>query len=257
MDPEAARRLEEQIWELWVEPEIRRRSGQSDLPPRFKLRAFQILFASPSDGGSTTVRLNEEVRAMARIPPRQAIRPGDSVYAHDIEAIEEITLLDEEANRAHITGLDLGGKWVTYLDLRYDRKRAVEHLEAAGDFLDAAYTEQQKGRWRPFIENLFTAAELAAKAELMLTPTGSPKELRDHNKIRGKYVSWARLENAPGPSSQALAELGKLRYPARYLSKPLRFDPQRADTLLAEVRAALEWTRRRLIGGEPERQRAE
>jgi HEPN domain-containing protein len=247
MDAEAAHRLNAQIWELWVEPEILRRSSQGALAPDFRVHAFQILLASANDGRANTVRLNEEVKAVAKIRSSQAIRAGEPVYTHDVEAIEEITLLETEANHAHITGIDLRGTWVVRLDLRYDKKRAEEHLEAANDFLETAIDAGQKGRWRPFLENLFVAAELTAKAELMITPTSSPKELKDHSKIKGKYMSWARLDNAPKSSSRALAELIKLRAPARYLKGPLSFDPERAAALVAAVREALEWTEQRVM----------
>jgi hypothetical protein len=257
MDSEAARRLEEQIWELWVQPELRRRNDSGTLSPDFKLRAFQVLFASPNDGGATSVRLNEEVMATARCAFRRTIGPGDPVYARDIEAIEEITLPDQEANRAHITGLDLGGKWVTYLDLRYDRKRALAHLEAADDFLKVARYAQQERLWRPFLENLFAVVELAAVAQLLITPCGLDEERKSHGTTKRKYAEWAGLGNAPRSSSQALAKLIKLRGRARYLRGPFAFDSKRADAFVTAAIEALEWTRRRLIGEDPERQRVE
>jgi hypothetical protein len=245
-DPEAARRLNKQIWELWVEPEILRRGREGILAPDFKLYAFQVLLASANDGRESIVRLNDEVKAVAKIRSSRPIRVGDPVYIRDIEAVEEIALVDGERNFAHVTGLDLRGTWVVHLDFRYDKKRAHEHLQAAKDFLEMAQAARQTGKLRPFVDNLFSAAELIAKAELMLTPTGSPKELKNHERIKGRYMSWARLENAPKSSSRALAELGELRYRARYLRKPLRLGPERADALVAAVREALEWTGRRL-----------
>lgn len=256
MGSEAARHLEQQITDLWLGPEIRRRSERGELPANFKLRAFQIVLPSPIDGGSVVVRLNEEVRAKARVRTRRPIAAGDLVYVKDIEDVEDISLLDEDVNCAHITGLQLDGVWITRLDFRYETKRSLEHLEAADEFLYTAQTARQKGRWRPFVENLFAAAELAAKAELMITPTCRPAELKQHSRIAGTYGSWARLGNAPEPSSRALSQLGDLRYAARYLRKPLRVDASTADVLIAAVREAVGSTRRRVAGG-IERQEAE
>jgi len=246
MAPEAGRALNQQIWDLWVEPEIRRRREADNLPHDFHLFGFQVVISSPNDNGETVVRLNDEVRAIAKVQARRTFEAGQTVYANDIEAIEEIDLLEKEANCAHVTGLELNGNWVVHLDFRYNKKRAREHLGAAHEFFEEAAAARGDMRWRPFVDNLFSAAELIAKAELMLTPTGSLKELKDHGRIRGKYGSWSRLGNAPEPSGRALALLGDLRYQARYLENPLSMDEAEADRLLEAVRQALDWTDRRL-----------
>lgn len=210
-----------QAFELWVNPEVDRRLQEDRLPVDFALHSVQIIFPSPLDDKGNYVRLNEEVRALAKVKMNRSIEQGELVYERDIDDIEIIELADpSEPNAGHLTMLRIAGKWFIGFDFRRDKRRAREHLARAQEFLRVARLSFRRNLIGPGFDCLHSAAELAAKAELLafmgLWPA-RPRDLKDHGFIRGRYGRWTGLGNAPKRANSALKRLSELRGRARYV----------------------------------------
>lgn len=86
-----------QALELWINPEIERRMAEGRVPEDFALVAAQIVFEV---GHTTAVRLNEEVRAVARFIAARAIAKGEDVMVDDLAGLEGVELTDEDPTPA-------------------------------------------------------------------------------------------------------------------------------------------------------------
>ena len=78
MDEEIAKRIFQQVMDLWIEPEIKKRKSLNRLPENFNLKAAQIIFSL--DRGWNKVRLNGEIKAKANMKLRVAKNKGDPIY---------------------------------------------------------------------------------------------------------------------------------------------------------------------------------
>ncbi len=221
-DTEMAQRLFDQALDLWVRPEIERRRQRGVIIGEFDLRAAQVVMPSPVDDQVLRVRLNEEVRAVASVKLRGSVEAGDSIYESQVEEIREMRLTDEEdPNSGHLTMMRVRGNWHIHFDFRRDRARAQEHLDRASDFLEAAKDSFSANRLAPAVDNLFSAAELAARAELMVCGFYPEKPQKTHPSTKSWYNRWTNLGNAPVESSAVLNKLADLRPKARYVEGQL------------------------------------
>jgi hypothetical protein len=91
-DEEAQVRAVQQAFDLWITPEIERRSAAGAWPAGTQLSAAQILLPSPLENKPIIIRFNQEVRVLARIElaAPSVITPGDSIYERDIADVREI-----------------------------------------------------------------------------------------------------------------------------------------------------------------------
>ena len=121
MDDEIKIRVFKQVMELWVLPEIERRKKEKRLEEPFVLRTAQILFSH--DKGTQKIRLNQEVKAVAKSKAKRDIKKGEIVYEKDIDNIEDIQLTEQDPNCAHITLVLFKGKWFVSFDFRYNKKQ--------------------------------------------------------------------------------------------------------------------------------------
>jgi len=183
---EALQRTFAHAMELWFEPEIRRRQQAGTAPQPFPLRAAQVILYA--DSRPHVVRLNEEIQAVGEMKLREGLTklPGEPVYLSEIEEIPSIRLPDtEDPNCGHFTLFLLGDRWYGTFDFRYNRGKASELLTAAEEFLATAAHASSEGRTRAAVDNLFSSAELAAKAFVVTTPLPGDSDLAGHRRLHG------------------------------------------------------------------------
>jgi uncharacterized protein (UPF0332 family) len=214
MESEIANRVFQQVMELWVLPEIEKRKKENRLESPFVLRKVQILFSHHRT--FPKIRLNQQVKAIAKGKATRNIEKGEIVYEKDIENIEDIKLTEQDPNYAHITLLLFKGKWHISFDFRYNRKRVRERLDASKEFLESARENLESKRLRPFFENLFACAELLTEA--LLIQFLKQSSLKGHKKRFDNIKAWAELGNVKKEFPDKLEKLWKLRDSARYMS---------------------------------------
>ncbi len=235
MDNEIAQRVFQQAMDLWITPEIEKRKQHKKISPNFELRSAQIVFSS--ERALIEIRLNDEVKAIAKCKVNKAKNKGDVIYEEDIENIEKIELTNKDPNSAHLTLLRVRDKWIISFDFRYNKKRILEHIEASKEFLESAKDNLSKNRLRPFFEDSFACAELLAKSILLQLPDKKMLYGKDHTSRIDKFKNWASLGNVSQKHSDILERLKKLRSSARYLSSNefKKENPRRVLNILEEM----------------------
>lgn len=109
--------------------------AEGRVPEDFALVAAQIVFEV---GQTPAVRLNEEVRAVARFIAARAITKGEDVMVDDLAGLEGVELTDEDPNAGHLTVLRMHDGWGVAFDFRYNAERVAAHRQTAREFLDTA-----------------------------------------------------------------------------------------------------------------------
>ncbi len=218
LDEAALQRTLSSAMEIWFEPEIRRRQETGTAPKPYPVKAAQAIFYG--DGRRREIRLNEEVRALGEIKLKEGVlkAEGDGVTVEEIEEISKISLpTDEDPNCGHFTMLQVGVHWWIAFDFRYNKSRAAELLEAADEFFTTAAEALGAKRVRAAIDNLFSAAELAATAYVITTPFLGDKQRRNHPHLKARFNLLARDGNLDTGHRTTFNALSKCRDRARYL----------------------------------------
>jgi hypothetical protein len=235
-DGDWADRAIRNFFDIWINPEIERRLADGRLAKRFPLVAAQIIFNL--DGSFPAVRLNDEVHAVVHgASTAGAFEPGKEYTTNDIARVDGIELTDNDPNAGHVTILILNGKLHCTFDFRYNAARVSELVAVADEFIDTAMAALEKGNLRPFVENLWSAAELLAKAFLMwgsdtklLTSTG-------HGYIKAQLNMSGKFGNIERRWVRLLNEMTRLRNPARFLRGPLALTVDAARQMADDARA--------------------
>ncbi len=219
-----------QALELWINPEIERRMAEGRVPEDFALVAAQIVFEV---GQAPAVRLNEEVRAVARFIAARAIAKGEDVMVDDLAGLEGVELTDEDPNAGHLTVLRVRDGWAVAFDLRYNAERVAAHRDTAREFLDTARFALEGDRRAAFSENLYAAVELMAKGSLLTSPDEVMLKVRQHRYVAAQYNLDRKLGNVDPRFAALLNDLAARRKRARYAEGELRVDPGDARDQLA------------------------
>ena len=146
-------------------PEIRRRISTGQLEEDFDFQGAQLI--RPGDGGQI-VRLNEEVRGNILIFSRHQIPAGEPIRPSDLADFAGFELEADEIGAGHFTLIPQGKGWAATYDLRTGREQAVDMLGAACEYLEAAQTSVQKEHALVGVDNLWSACERVAHAQLIL-----------------------------------------------------------------------------------------
>jgi len=237
----------QQFMELFVVPELKRRQEAGTLPKPVELTAFQIIWFP--DGRERLIRINEEVRAHLVVKLKDGTEPalGTTVFWDDVEQVQGIRLTDDDdADCGHATYIRAGKGWVGQWDAIYNKGTARKHLERGDEFLHVAEHAINNGKLAPCIDNLFSAAELIAKANLLLLFEFRMREKSSHKGVANRLNYQFHLGNIEQDRRDAFNRLAALRYPARYLDAgALAVDETEAQELLTAIKAlrddALRW----------------
>lgn len=237
-DEEFSHRLVENFMSMFINPEVERRQVSGELPKPLELRAAQVILFP--DERSPVVRVNSEVRAIAKITYVEGTvkAVGDAIYAHDIEAIESVELgPDDDPDCGHIFLFRFGkGTWLSF-DFRLNRKFATSHIVRAEEFYSNAKRSLEQGEMGPFVDNLFSAVELAAKAILFVMFDFPPSVAvkATHKRIQERYNRFANLGNILPEHKKTLNRLSGLRGSARYLRGTLSISREEGVKLVNHV----------------------
>jgi HEPN domain len=205
------------------------------------LRAAQVLFYP--DERPTEVRLNEEVRVLARVKFKEGVakEKGEPIFHHEIENCESLQLLEtEDPNSGHLTLLRLAGSWHLSFDFTYNKGRSKELLQAAKEFLNTAEHALEKGHLRAFTDNLFSAAELTATVFLITAPRPGERTDMSHGRVHSRFNQFARLGNVGTSDRETFNSLASTRTRARYGKGVFNMSLSEANSHLAAVKGLME-----------------
>ena len=235
---ESDERFFSEILDIFVTPEVKRRQEAGLIPKPFALTAAQVIFYP--DRRPNEVRINSEVQGQFKAETKIDLtgkQKGDPVYAHEIEALHAFRILnDDDPDCGHITILRIGDWWWITFDLIYNKGISARHIEAANQFLENAEHSLNKGHWSAFVDCLFSAAELSAKAVLLVTPDPRFREKTSHKAIHQRFNQWGHLGNIEQSQVVVFNRLSKLRASARYSPGSLSIERKQAEQWLQAVR---------------------
>ncbi len=233
--------------EICVRPAITRRQAIGDLPVPLSLRAVQVICFA--DERPNIVRVNDEVQAIAKVKLRDGVEKhkGENVFADEIEGYETIVLPEtEDPDCGHATMLQLGGRWFVVFDFRYNRGKSEVYLSRAREFLELAEVARARQALASMVYVLFSAAELAARAELLIVADPKFERATTHKATITRFNRWAQFGNVAIDHKNALNRLAQLRPDAGYAPRPFTIAPEEADVLVNTVRELIDWAGSRL-----------
>lgn len=238
MNEEASKRAIQQILDIFVLPEIKRRQELGEAEKPFPLQYAQIIFYP--DGTPSEVRLNNEVKTELKVVLKKEYQrkheKGEPIYWGQIERIESTRLTDEDdPNAGHATLINFSGSWFLYFDFKYNKERASKHLKAAQQFVDAARAALGKAHWSVFIDSLCSASELTAKAYLLSSPDKTIIKSKRHGVVASKTNKHKKLGNLERHHVDAFNKVWSVRGKARYLEGELDINEKEANDLLENI----------------------
>ncbi len=229
-----ARALWDQAMALWVQPEIERRQEEGLLDKPFVLKQWQVVFFP----GRTKpeVRLNEEAKIIVqfKLKKGRAVKKGEPIFADDVEDIllDTARLPDDEIDAGHISAFQQNEEWHLKFDFRYNKGKARSHIEAANEFLEMSKHALEKQMYIAFADTCFSAAELLAKAELLLIQ----QPIKDtHPSIQISYSKHVESGNAPEGFKDCLNRLAGYRTDGRYQKSMRKMGKDDASEFLDTV----------------------
>jgi len=248
-DKEFSRRVIQNIMDIFISPAVKRRQDLGELPKPLDLRVAQVMLFP--DERKPLVRINEEVRAIAKVKYKSGIakQKGDAIYDSDIEDLEDVKLgPDDDPDCGHIFLYRLGGGTFLYFDFRRNRALAANHIERARDFHHVADYSLREGNLAAFVDNAFSAAELSAKAVLLVMYDYKPslRVKAKHTAIHARYNIFANLGNVMPEYKKTFNRLSELRGAARYLKRPLSVTEEEAHKMLDVVGKMIEDAKSRI-----------
>lgn len=236
LDTDFGANLLEQIFSLWVEPELERRG----LPVDPATVHSALVTFSPDQSQPPVIAINEEAELIGSIQAARDIKAGEAVTDEDVAAIEGIEPANIDPNSGWIAYAVLGGVGFIQFDFRYNKERASQVLTLATEYLTAAETCLNSFP-RPAIDNLYSAAELSVQAQMY----GTNSTTKQHWK-RAKWLdSWAKLKNVPADHPTVLHQLHEERAAARYGDGQLSLTPEQLSVVVSQVREMISFAGRR------------
>lgn len=234
--PGFAANLQEQIFSLWVEPELERRGLPVD---RSTVHKALVTF-SPEQGQVPVVAINDEAELVGSIRTTRAIQAGEPVTEDDVAEIEGIEPANIDPNSGWIAYAVISGQGFIQFDLRYNKERASQVLILANEYVTAAEACRELAP-RPAVDNLYSAAELSVQAQMF----GTSSTTKQHWK-RAKWLDgWAELKNVPADHPTILDKLHKERAAARYGDGQLSLTSEGLLAMIPQVREMISFAAQR------------
>lgn len=237
-EAEIAKRLFQQVMDIFIIPEIEKRQLKGDLPVPFEIRKVLIIF--PPDGTERKVRFNDDVNATAEIKVKNGVtkKKGEPVFTHEIQGIGSSQLVDDEdLDSGHVLLLNIGTVWLMSFDFRYNKSTSMKYIETADQFIKCAEFGLQNEYIGPFIDNLFSAAELLAHALLMTLSNPKFRATKSHYIVKSGFNQFTHLGNSRIEYAKAINRLAALRSKGRYLHGRVVISENEAADLLDRVKS--------------------
>lgn len=251
---EAGSELFDWMKTVHLEPEVARRINDGAMAEGDTIHMAQVVFWV---GRPPEVRVNEEVQGLMQARATRAIEKDEEVTTADMSEISGFVLPEEDGDAAHLTMVSVAGGLALYFNGAYNALLIAAHVEAAGEFVDAATASLDADSLRAFVDGAFSATELLAKAEMLSVSEERLLGGVGHGTVRSFYNQWAALGNTEMRFAKLLNRLTDLRPTGRYLRGEFDLDAVEAARLLRDLKdlaAHVEATRPlRELGGRPPR----
>lgn len=215
MSLSAAESAAQQLWEAHGAPELDRRIAAGLRAPGEPVTTWQILVFP--DGRKPIVRLEDEVRGVAMVTASRDVDSGEDVLDSEVTGLSDFLLLDGDHDDAgHLTVLQIAEGQAIAFDFRYHSAHAAGLTARAPEFLYAAEAALNAGHLNAFAENAYTAGELVAKAELIVSLDTDLAAAKTHKRVLSSYNQQLKLANTSQDAAKVLNRLASLRKTARY-----------------------------------------
>ena len=242
LDDEGSKRFLNQVLSIWVKPDIELRKSAGTLPSNFALSRAQVILYPD---GKYVVRLNDEVKALAKIRAARKFEAGEVYQIPSIDDIEDVDLSpDDSPDASHVTLFFQGRVGRIFFDFRRNRGLAKERYQAALQFLEAAEFCVNKMLLRPFIDCLFSAAELLASSQLFLFADPKYVKKGSHGQTHSQYNLRSKLGIGNQTYVTTFNKLSSMRTSARYLKGPIALSESDAREYLKAVQEMADYTKR-------------
>jgi hypothetical protein len=201
-----------QMFNLFFTPEIERRQAAGLLPNPLELQKAQVLFM---EGRPPEVRLNDEVTISLMVEAAGALQPGDAISYKEIKNIVAFELELADSDAGHFTILSWDDEWRMLFDFRRNKGNAANLVKRAEEFLTVSEYAFAQKLFGAYIDTLFSACELLAKARL-ITAAAVPPSIKTHPPIKAGINQWGRLGNVDSAFVRTFNKLSRARSAARY-----------------------------------------
>lgn len=229
-DPQPGDALVEQVFELWVNPELKRRGLQLS-----RDEITQVVVEMPAHDGDLMVSLNQDAEIVAMTTAKRDLKAGETVYLEDIDQINEIYPTNVNPNSGWICYVRISGRELVTFDLRPNKAKASALLQKAQEYLDTAKSMADRSP-DVSIDNAHSAAELTVQAQMLLMRN----ETNNHRVRRKWFAGWTELENSPRHHSDLLFDLANQRSAARYGAERVALKPGRLNEILDTVQEMID-----------------
>jgi hypothetical protein len=238
-DAEMASAMIDQIFDLWILPEISIRGlGLT----REQVNKALVVMAP---GLAPKVEINEEAQLSVRMPAPGPVSRGQTVPI-DVEKVQFLRPVRVDPDASWIAFARLNETDIVAFDFRRNRARALALLERAEAYLRTARNALAAKDEYPAVENGWAAAELGTMAQMHLMEDS----LEEDHKARTRWLdAWTKLQNAPRTHYKVLARFMQLRPWSRYGDTTFAPRPGEVRRLLNDVEDLLAEARR--FVGEP------
>ncbi len=182
------------------------------------------------------VLLDEEAEISAEFVSKRGIAEGEAVMAEDVESIRNLRPYSADPNAGWVLFVTIGTDRYYAFDFRKNRDEANRLLKLAGSYLEVGDFAQRRGSWEPAISNAYVAAELAVKAQMLVSgfmkSAGQIGASSQHQRRRIWLAQWVSLGNAPEIHESTLSRLAELQKSSRYGDSEEAIDPSETQRLL-------------------------
>lgn len=209
MDNEIAKRVFNQVMDIWINPEIEKRKQKGWLKDNFELKRAQVIFNPKKH---PRIRFNENIEITAKAKLNRSVIKGEDIKYSDLKTIEKF-IVNYPSNSGHITLFRFLDRWIIIFDARYNKMKIQDFIIASKEFYESAKDDLEKNRLRPFFENCWASAELSSACHSLSLGEEYPK----HGDNLEKFKNWSELKNVDKKHSDALIRLNDLRQSARYM----------------------------------------
>jgi hypothetical protein len=217
----------QQILDLWVEPELKRRGSPID--PQAIPQALVVM----QPDTEVEVHIGGEARIIADFAAKRPLKEGEAVTFDDVEELRGIRPDSIDGNAGWVLFVQVGTSVYVAFDFRRNKAKARRLLDSARHFADTAEYAASKGMPESALVNAYCAVELAVKAQMLVMSHVVKKS--SHPGRQRWLANWASLGNVPRSHSSTLGRLAQLQSAARYGDAEIDVSSSELEGLLTGV----------------------